>query len=268
MVRDALVVGRDDDSPLGRFDGPGFWVARSLVPQAALAEIRGDLVQLGRELDPAWRGDDVHELWRHLKHTDRAKGGALYNGFKYLPSVLRLAASKEVLDDLHRSGFSRPAIVDINCRIDSKGEEKFLFGWHQDYWFSVTSPSSLVAWISLVPLVPEMGGLSVIGNDVTGGRVFRTRQGDKYDSYADAVVLDEDIPTEHAQVVDRLNPGDVLFFRFDVLHMSRPVLTDELSRFTVQVRYADFGDESYKANRYRPGVVTSSRVDYLSEKAK
>lgn len=238
------------------------------MPEAALAEIRDDLMQLGRELEPSWDGSDVHDLWRHLKRTNRARGGALYNGFKHLPSVLRLAASNELLDTLCRSGFSRPAIVDINCRIDSKGDEKFLFGWHQDYWFSVTSPSSLVAWISAVPLVPEMGGLGIIGNDVTGGRVFRTRQGDKYDSYADAVVLDEEIPTSSAQVIDRLSPGDVLFFRFDVLHRSMPVLTDELSRFTVQVRYADFGDETYKSNHYRPGVVTSSRVDYLSEKSK
>jgi hypothetical protein len=62
-----------------------------------------------------------------------------------------------------------PALVDINCRIDSKDEQKYLFDWHQDYWFSVCSTNSIVVWIPIVNLTPEIGGLEIIENYQTKG---------------------------------------------------------------------------------------------------
>ncbi len=155
-----------------------------------------------------------------------------------------------------------PAIVDVNFRIDSMGEEKFLFGWHQDYWFSICSPAAIVAWIPLTAVRgDENGGVELVPRDATGGRILKTRAGMQYTSYADAVLLDEDVP-DGPKVSADMDSGDVLFFRFDVLHRSLPVRTADLSRWTLQVRYADLYDDVFREEQFKPGVVTASKSAY------
>ncbi len=156
-----------------------------------------------------------------------------------------------------------PALVDVNCRIDSKGDETFLFDWHQDYWFSVCSPSSVVAWVPMMDVDDAVGGLEVISNQWTDGKIYATSRGTTYKSYADAVKLAEAIPVDKATRAN-MQAGDMLFFKFNVLHKSAPIASDTRSRFTVQFRFADFADPEFRRNAFKPGVVNSQRVDFLS----
>ena len=63
----------------------------------------------------------------------RNKGASLYNILKGLPSIL--SASSGLLVILSFSSRFIVPVVDINARIDSYGEEHYLFDWHQDFGF-------------------------------------------------------------------------------------------------------------------------------------
>lgn len=244
----------------------GYALVRNAVPHDLLAEVRDELLRLAGTLGlPPEEGKSVDTAWNWFKAHDRDSGRLLYNGFKRLLSVSRLATCQEVCDVLHTYACMRhPCIVDINCRIDTNSEEKYLFDWHQDYWFSVSSQQAVVAWIPLTSIDAGTGGLDIIGNDVTGGKVFETKSGSTYNSYADAVKLAETLPADNP-VAMLPAEGDMLLFRFNVLHRSRPVASAVRSRFTVQVRYADFKDKEFRARDFKPGTVTPGVVDYLKK---
>lgn len=208
-----------------------------------------------------WEGLD--DLWNWHKQNNRALAGSIYNGFKFLPAIRQLAGSECMMNLIKGPcGFKRPALLDINCRIDSLGEERFLFDWHQDYWFSVSSTNAIVVWIPITELEPTMGGLELISNIETGGKIFKTRAGGEYITYADAVKLDEPIPECEKTMINQLSVGDAVVFKFNALHRSIPVKSPLRSRFTVQLRFVDFEDPQFLENKFRPGAVNSKYVEY------
>lgn len=255
MERSSLSMAKD-----------GIALAEGIVPRANMDAIHDSLLDVARFLGvPKSAAATIDSAWNWLCHTDRPTAGLLYNAFKRLAAVYQLACAPELLQLLrHEAGVQCPMLVDINCRIDAFAGEKYLFGWHQDYWFSICSPNAVVLWMPLTDVTAETGGLDVISNRLTHGRIFQSKPGLKYDSYADAVQLDEAIPDEDAiRVMPRAS--DALLFRFSVLHRSAPVLTPDRSRFTVQFRFADAADPDFRNNQYKPGVVTHAKVDYLAQ---
>jgi hypothetical protein len=60
-----------------------------------------------------------------------------------------------------------------------------------------------------------------------------------------------------------MSAGDVLFFRFDILHRSLPVLREYRSRWTVQARFADFADSEFRERCFKPPSVSASNTSYL-----
>ncbi len=239
-------------------DSDGFEIFSNAIPQPYISGIETELLDVAAQL-AGQSFDSLDAAWNHFKAHDRALGGLLYNAFKRLPSVMRLASSPELLALARRHGdVASPAIIDINCRIDSFGEDRFLFDWHQDYWFSVCSPQSLVAWVPLTAVDQNTGGLDLISHRHTQGRLYRTRPGDTYVTYADSVLLDEAIPQAHTQSIEGLCcPGDVVLFKFNTLHKSRPVASAQHSRFTIQIRIADFGNAEFISHAFKPNVVSS-----------
>ncbi len=243
------------------FERTGFSMSRGLVGTDLCEAAKADLLALAERL-LGTPHPDVDSAWNCLRAEDRRKGSLLYNAAKLLPTLHRISTDPALLGGLRRLGMLAPVIVDVNFRIDSNGEEKFLFGWHQDYWFSICSPAAMVAWIPLTDVrEAENGGVEVIPRDVTGGRILKTRGGDRYSSYADAIVIDEAVPPSPKLNLN-MDVGDVLFFRFDVLHRSLPVLSKDRSRWTLQVRFADLADEAFRGEQFKPGVVTHSKTTY------
>jgi len=253
---------------MGHFDTKGYALTRGAFPNSEILAIYDELLRLGNTLDTTRSFSDLDSLWNHHKQNDRDRASAIYNGFKYLASIQRLASSRAMHQHLRNfCDVQFPALVDVNCRIDSRGEEKYLFGWHQDYWFSVCSPRAIVVWLPVTSLTPATGGLQLISNAHIGSRIFRTKPGSQYQSYADAVLLNEDLPHSPIVTVDEMNQGDALFFRFDVLHRSIPIQSEYRSRFTVQLRFADYADTDFINAKYRPGTVNSQVVDYMNKEA-
>lgn len=244
----------------------GYYAFRNAINTNQIDGIYSDLLQLAHSITPNQPApQDIDEFWNWCKKNDRAKGGLLYNGFKHIPSIYKLAGSKEIKNTLAKIGINHPALIDINCRIDSQGEEQYLFGWHQDYWFSMGSKNAVVVWVPITAITPYLGGLDLIDNTHTSGKIFKTREGKQYNTYADAVLLDEAIPTEKSITLNNLIPGDTLVFKFNVLHKSNQISSPDRSRFTIQLRFSDFNDPEFIKNQFKPGVVNAGYSDYLSK---
>ena len=248
----------------------GFFIKKNIVPTQYIMAVESELLLVANLLDSSNNLTNLDDSWNYHKSINRARAGQLYNAFKHLCSVHKLATSQELQSVLSNDcGIRVPALVDINCRIDSSGEEKYLFGWHQDYWFSVCSPKAVVVWIPVTGLSPENGGLEIISNKLTNSRIFKSKKNkDAYNSYADAVLIDENVQHYSSTKITKLEVGDAFLFSFDVLHKSLPVNSTSRSRFTIQLRFADFSDPEFTKNDYKPGIVSRNSVDYLIENKK
>lgn len=251
--------------PINQFSHQGFTLLPGAVPTAGLANIRSELLCVSKHVGAPKETETVDAAWNYFKHNNRTKGGLLYNAFKRLPSVHRLATDPNLIRAIQlATGYKMPALIDVNCRIDSAGEDKYLFDWHQDYWFSVSSTNAVVVWIPLQRIDEGTGGIELFSLETSGTRVFKTTSGSTYNSYADAVKLAEELPVGPV-VSATMEPGDALVFKFNILHRSRPVLAKDRSRFTMQLRFVDLTDPQFIANDYKPGTVSTANVDYLKQ---
>jgi hypothetical protein len=245
----------------------GFVVVEDVVSKEVTQLIQEDLVslcsQFGFDFDPS----DVHSAWNSLSKKNRDEASAVYNGFKFLPSLqllTQLSVWRNLLYGICE--IEQPALVDVNCRIDDWQGDRYLFDWHQDYWFSKSSKKAVVVWIPVVDMSEGMGGIELVSQPLEGLRVFKAKRGDKYDSYADGAVLDEELPNWPRKKIERLKAGDAAVFSFLTLHRSLPVSDPSRARFTVQLRFADFAEREFKENRYKPTTVTKQTTEYLRGK--
>jgi hypothetical protein len=232
-------------------------ICKNVVSVINIKKIHKELLKIGNNLDSANKFNDIDNMWNKFSHNNRSMGGLLYNAFKYMPSVSLIANSNLIKTSLKNiCGIKNPAIIDINCRIDSKNEEKYLFDWHQDFWFSASSKNAVVAWIPITNLDSSKGGIEIIPVQQDKIKIYRTKPGNKYHSYADAFLLDDKIPTSKSKKISNIKLGSALFFSFSSLHKSLPIINDNQSRFTIQIRYADFNDKEFIQNKYKPRQIS------------
>jgi hypothetical protein len=251
--------------PLEQLEAEGFYIARNVIPQANLDLIKSDITDLAESLNIRHSSNSYHEIWNNAVSESRAKGSLIYNAVKRLPSVLNLP-NQGVLDFAKENlGVRIPALVDVNFRIDAPQEGQFAFDWHQDYWFSVCSPMALVAWTPLVATDEKVGGVDVIPQSDKNAKIYRTIRNPEYKSYSNSILLDEPVPNIKI-VSPQVNPGDCLYFRFHLLHRSIPNTSDNMQRWTIQSRIADFSDLEFKSHEYKPGIVSKEFISYLDGK--
>lgn len=243
------------------FDRSGFIVCKNAVSTTLINAFKSEILSVGKSLSGR-DFDDVDEMYSYIKAHEPKNAGLLYDACKRMPSMHAIAYQPQMLETLRSVGCKAPAVADVNFRIDSQSREQYLFGWHQDYWFSMGSRNGLVAWMPLTDVTEDIGGLEIISDVFTDRKIYDVRGGGKFDSYADLIVLDETIPSEHATSA-RVEAGDILLFRFDVLHRSLPVLSTLKSRWTVQARYCDFEDAEFQLNGFRTASVSKTSIPYL-----
>ena len=235
----------------------GYFVKNNIVPKSSIISIEQEFCSISNILEPNKNFSSLDDCWNYFKGNDRSRGAKLYNAFKRMISVNKLAVNESILEVLRNEcEMKLPALVDVNCRIDSYDEEKYLFDWHQDYWFSACSPDAMVVWIPVASVPLECGGLRMIALESTGGKIFRnSAKESQHNSYADAFKLNENIKGLRGNTLTNLSSGDAAFFRFNVLHKSLPVSSPLKSRFTIQLRFADFCDSLFIDKNYQPNTV-------------
>lgn len=232
-------------------------VIQGAICQDDLAAVENGLLAAGHQVSGVSH-TDIDEMWMDLSRRDRGLCSLVYNAAKLLPQLHRPVSSMTELIQTACS-FEQPVLVDINFRIDAPSEDEYLFGWHQDYWFSICSPSAVVAWVPLRSTDTQIGGVEIFTPAVE--RVLAARQ-NLSPSYSDSLVLDEPLPNG-VPVAPNVARGDALIFTFDELHRSLPNRSRSHCRWTIQYRWADLADAAFRMEDFKPGMVLPGFSSYV-----
>ena len=244
----------------------GYCLADSIIPLALFEPFYDEVRAIASSLAPGLIASPkapIDDIWLALSAKDRRLAGNLYDAVKHSIAIREIALSPKFLFEVRRLLKSQTvAFVDLNIRIDGPGEGKYLFGWHQDYWFGICSTQAMVAWIPLVELDSDRGGIEVIANTYSGGRIYKAKRNPLYDSYSNSVLIDEPVDEEKSvQLIPHL--GDCIFFKYNVLHKSMPNASSTGCRWTLQARFVDYADDQFRKENYRMGVVSPQEITYL-----
>jgi hypothetical protein len=117
-------------------------------------------------------------------------------------------------------------------RIDRPGVTRFLTKPHQDYWYSLIAERSIVLWMPVVALTPDMGLMGVVpGSHKQGYQPFDKHDGDytfsMRNDYPDSDYVACDVATDEIVVFDQF-----------LVHRSG-LNVGQVPRVTLQIRYND-----------------------------
>jgi hypothetical protein len=187
--------------------------------------------------------DEVALKW--VFENDRDGLGAIYRSLRHLPSLHKLLLSDDV-EELYRS--LHPEVKFINLcpytgtRLDFKGEEKYLFDWHQDYHYIQLSMNSLVYWFPLTPL-DSSGGIEILEGSHNQG-LLNAKIVDplnKNKNGAQTISIAHNVNSDlYKRVKPTANVGDLIVFSTLTVHRSQPQKERDF-RVTTQFRLGDFG---------------------------
>lgn len=228
-----------------RFYDPG----RDFTP--VFQEINQLLAYIGADstvngIDAGSIGQSIAEKLLVLQQKDRKALGAVYRSLRHLLSLQHLLLD-ERLQRIYRQLVPDVGLINLcpytGTRIDIKGEEEYLFGWHQDYHFIQMSDDSVVFWFPFVELDSE-GAVEILeGSHLDGIRRARILDpGNQNKNGARTLSIDSDVVVErYASVKPRVGVGDLLIFSTLLVHRSVPQHERRI-RVTSQFRLGNFAN--------------------------
>lgn len=187
---------------------------------------------------------------------NREKAGEIYRATRHLCATHKLLVKEQNLQLAQKlmQTESVNIIPYVPLRIDIKGEEKYLFEWHQDYPYTQGSTDGIVVWAPLFDVKDGEGGIKFIPGSHKKGilPVVVADKGNANGNGAQSIRLPdiELFEKQQAYTVD-VKAGDALVFSTLLLHKSLPLRQTQI-RWTTQLRYANF-DESDAVARGWPG---------------
>ncbi|HEY9760845.1 MAG TPA: phytanoyl-CoA dioxygenase family protein [Oculatellaceae cyanobacterium] len=251
------------------FTKEGFAIDQNIVNKEHLELFYDEVRGIGRCISTVAPTDQsIHAVWNTLRAQNRSLAGQLYDAIKHSITLRQIAVAPNLVAAVrHYLGSQLVGLVDLNVRIDAPEENQFLFGWHQDYTYNLCSKEGLVVWIPLTELDLETGGLEIISNAVTGGRIYKVKRNPVYVSYSNSILIDEEVEEASAERVYP-NLGDALFFKFNVMHRSMPNNSKTKCRWTLQLRFASYEDAEFQQERFRMEPVRADKIAYLERMEK
>jgi len=182
----------------------------------------------------------------NLSLSDRGALGSIYRSLRHLPSLQHMLMDRR-LSNLCRALIPSLGVLNIcpytATRIDIKGEEQYLFDWHQDYHYIQLSEDSVVIWFPFLELDPS-GAIEILDSSHKSG-IRRAEMIDPFNTEqngAKTLSILKDITFDAYEVVTPcLEPGDILAFSTLTIHRSLPQTTLPL-RLTSQFRYGNFAN--------------------------
>ncbi|WP_338516646.1 phytanoyl-CoA dioxygenase family protein [Alteromonas gracilis] len=200
-----------------------------------------------------------NEVFLKICEKDRAKAGEIYRATRHLAATHKLLQKEENirLAQFLMSTNNVNVIPYVPLRIDIKGEEKYLFDWHQDFPYTQGSTDGIVSWAPLFDVINGEGGIKLIPRSHHCG-ILPVKVADKKNANANGahtirlVELDS-LEDEEAFTID-VNAGDVLVFSTLLLHKSIPLPTQKI-RWTTQLRYANFDQKEAVMKGWPGGMI-------------
>jgi len=243
------------EKALELFRQSGCFVAKNLIDRTLLLNVQRyingliDLMynRLGQARaaapDHLGRFDDG---FRQLNQINREYGGIVYRACRRLLPVHSLSVDP-ALCALSAQLMKTDLMVSCNLkavRIDQPSEDKYLFGWHQDYPYIQDSQDGVVYWLPLHDVDEINGCLKVaLASHHQGIRKVRVKDSENVNRNG-AHTIELLDPNEHQRYVNLSVPlkfGDALVFSTLLLHASSANLSQQ-TRWTLQIRHGNFRD--------------------------
>ena len=221
--------------------------------------IAAKLQQLGIDYPLQVVGQIDNAAFLAICQRDRSKAGEIYRATRHLSSTQQLLVKADNLKLAQQLMQTEHVNVlpYVPLRIDIKGEEKYLFDWHQDFPYTQGSEDGIVLWTPLFDVINHEGGIKFIpGSHLRG--IEPVLIADKQNTNANGAHSVK-IPhcakfeEEQAYTVDVL-AGDVLVFSTLLIHKSLPLMQQQI-RWTTQLRYANFNSASAIAKGWPGGMI-------------
>ncbi len=210
--------------------------------------------------------DRIHsENFIELCKIDRSKAGEIYRATRHLPSLFQLLSKTK---NLNFAGFLMETefvnlLPYIPIRIDIKGEEKYLFGWHQDYPYIQGSPDGVVLWMPLMEMKEGFGGVKIIPeshkNGICDVRLIDPENKNKNGAHTIEIIGSDKFDDYDAYTVE-VNLTDVLVFNTLLLHKSVPMSKGDV-RWSTQLRYANFQNKTAVEKGWPGGMIEGSQFE-------
>lgn len=214
-----------------------------------LAEIKQMKIKSLPAIEDYNLADFIDKLHRVDLENESDLLSQVYQLLPTLPSIWRFASNEKLIDILTETlGVKSVSLGTVPLiRLDRSHNNLFSTPWHQDYWFSQSSPDSVVVWFPLTKMVKEIGFLSVIPNPASYG-ILEFKDHDKGRSFFFEPV--ESIDETKSITLD-CNFGDILIFKQSLLHRSG-LNNSGRTRVSCQLRYndmyrQDFGFSTFTA---------------------
>ncbi len=247
------------DKQANELETLGFTILPGYYSAAELNPIRNELEELGRYLFGSFSLD---EPWQKRSEQQRSQ---FYRVTRYLASLAAMSAAPRNLALCRDAGMKFPCVMkSCNIRMDTP-ENKNLFHWHQDTTYLLGSLSGLTFWVPLGDVNEEKGTVELIpGSHKSGFYPFRctlSNLSPKSSLSPQDVLLEQDPEEEPLRV--NAKAGDLVVFRQMLLHRSTPNRSDSI-RWTIQLRYADLMEETFREAGYPLGDNTNIfSTDYM-----
>ncbi len=209
---------------------------------------------------------NTNEFIRVCK-ADREKGGEIYRATRHLPSLfylfslpLNIKFARFLMDTEYIN-----LIPYLPIRIDIRGEEKYLFDWHQDYPYIQGSPDAVIMWMPLMDLQDGYGGIKLIPESHKEG-IQKVKLIDTHNKNANGA---HTIKIADAERFEDLNAyqfdvemGDIVVFNTLLLHKSVPMSKGNV-RWTTQLRYSNFCNEVAISKGWPGGMIEGSHFENI-----
>lgn len=216
------------DSTRDQLRQNGFAVARNLVSLTRIESLRSALRDLMR-LKTGSQARDLDELYFDLTNLGPAAVMDIIRVSRDLPEYYDLCLDPNVVCEVRRLlGSQIVQMVHDIClfRIDPRDDDSRSFQWHQDYPYNCMSLNAVTAWIPLMPVNPEMGGVRVLPgshSEIRDVRSSATSNSDDaakgHKSFEVAITVSDELERQSSEISD-FEPGDVLFLHPLTIHKS------------------------------------------------
>ncbi|MFN8670605.1 MAG: phytanoyl-CoA dioxygenase family protein [Candidatus Sericytochromatia bacterium] len=228
--------------------------------------IKSQLNELGEESTSLDDSKIDIEGFLKLCKIDRSKGGKIYDACRHLYPLQKISLKDEFINlakFLMKTDYVN-VIPYTPIRIDLKGEEKYLFPWHQDYPYIQGSEDGIVLWFPFHDVLKGSGALEVIPKSHRNGiqKVYLKDPDNKNKNGARTVdIAHEEKFDAMEKVTAEILYGDILVFSTLLIHKSTVIETAN-SKWATQIRYANFSDKRAIKRGWPKGMLEGNHFEY------
>ena len=194
----------------------------------------------------------------------------VYDQLPFLPEVMGLANSQEILAIAQRYGIRQPALAGMGTAVlaNMPFDEPFMYVPHQDITYNSGSLNSITVWVPLQDVLDDIGPLEVVPQSHRRGIIeapqwLSQRHSTKAELDKSKFVTlykDEDYVSLPIQL------GQCLVFSQFLVHRSGENVSDRI-RFTLQYRFRDLACIEYARRNFSLQRFTEDSGAGFSENA-